>query len=209
MEHNREDTLIEEILGDARKKAGRTLRRAEREAKQEVERAQKEAEKITSAAIDSARQRAQKEKQVILATVDLDARRIRLDMEEQVIVEAFEAARKRVLDKSSYDYPAALARLTIRAARAIGGNAFRIGVSEEDRPAVDTNALRQRLKEELGHDVHLTLADEPAPISGGVIVYSGDGGRMVDNSLDSRLARMHDDLRRRIAGILLDHEADS
>ena len=209
MAQNHEDSLIEEILADARKKAERTVRRAAREAKQEIERAQKEAEKAASDAIDVARDKAGKEKNTVLATIEVEAARLRLDLEETVITEAFEAARKRLLDKRSYDYQAALSRLAVLAAQAIGGGRFRLAMSADDREAIDIEALRRRLTGQLGRDIELIPADEPARISGGLILHSDDGTKLVDNSFESRLARMHDDLRRQVAEILLEREVDS
>jgi V/A-type H+-transporting ATPase subunit E len=199
-----EEALVEEILGDARKKTGRSQRRADREAKNVVEQAEKEAEKIRSSAAEAARERAEREKKIILATVDIDARRIELDIEEQVIEQAFESALAQLQKKDAYDYQAALAQLIAAAADVIGGGDFRVTLSEEDAATIDLESIAQTVSERFDRSVSLTATEDPAYISGGAVVYSGDGQRMVDNSFEGRLERMRQELRRQAAGILLD-----
>jgi len=201
MEQSHEDALIDEIIGDAKKKAGRTLRRSKREAGQIVEKAEKEAESIRRAADESAHLRAEKEKAVVLATVGLDARRVEMAAKESLITEAFDSARKQMLDKKAYDHPAMLARLVAAAAEAIGGDSFTVALPEEDQSA-DLGAIRDRVCDLFGRTVELRSAEEPAAIKGGAIVYDSEGRRMVDNSFEGRLARMQDELRRRAAQIL-------
>jgi len=202
MEQSHADALVNEIIGDAEKKAVRTLRRGDREAGQIVEKAEKQAESIRRAATEAAQMRAEKEKTVVLATVDLDARRIEMAAEERLIVAAFDSAQQKMLDKQAYGYPAVVARLIAEAAQAIGGDSFRVELSNDDRKSLDFTALTGSVCERLGRQVELSLADEPAPIAAGAIVRSPDGRRMVDDSLEARLVRMRDELRRRVAQVL-------
>ena len=202
MNQSHEDALIEEIIGDAEKKAERTQRRAEREARQAVEKTEKEADGIRQSIAQDAHQRAEKEKDIVLATIDLDARRLKMEAEERLITEAFDAAETQMMNKRGYDYPAALARLVAAACEAIGGDAFGVSLSEDDQAQVEPDALSRRVAEQLGRKVTLELDNIPSPIKAGAIVRSEDGRRVVDNSLDGRLARMREDLRRGAARIL-------
>lgn len=202
MNQSHEDALIEEIIGDAKKKAQRTQRRAEREARQAVEKAEKEAGGIRQSVAQDAQQRAEKEKDIILATIDLDARRLKMESEERLITEAFDAAKTQMMNKQSYDYPAALARLVAAACDAIGGDAFCVSLSEDDQAQGGLDALSRGVAEQLGRKVTLKLDDTPSPIKAGAMVRSEDGRRAVDNSFDGRLARMREDLRRKAARIL-------
>jgi len=199
-----EDALIDEILADARKKAGRTVRRAEQESKDIVQKAQSEAEDVRKSAIDAACQRAERQKTIVLATVDIEAQRIEIDARESVIRDAFDAAEKRLAERQGFDYAGVLANLVAAAAEAIGGDRFVVTLAERDRKSVELAALQQTVSKKLGRAVRLDLAPEAAPISGGVIVYSADGRRMVDNSFESRMARTYDHLRRQVAQILFE-----
>ena len=199
-----EDALIDEIMADARKKAGRAARRAEQEAKDIVDKAGREAEDALKSAIDAARQRAERQKTIVLATVDIEAQRIEIDARESVIRDAFDAAEKRLAERQGFDYAGVLANLVAAAAEAIGGDRFVVTLAERDRKSVELAALQQTVSKKLGRAVRLDLAPEAAPISGGVIVYSADGRRMVDNSFESRMARTYDHLRRQVAQILFE-----
>ena len=202
MNQSHEDALIEEIIGDAGKKAQRTQRRAEREARQAVEKAEKEADGIRTSVMQTAQQRAEREKEIVLATIDLDARRIKIEAEEHLITEAFDAAETRMMNKQGYDYAGTLVRLVAAACHAIGGDSFCVSMSEDDRAQIDFDALGRGVARQIGRNVQLELDNAPSPIKGGAIVHSEDGRRAVDNSFDGRLTRMREDLRRQAAEIL-------
>ena len=199
-----EDALIDEILADARKKAGRTVRRAEQESKDIVQKAQSEAEDVRKSAIDAACQRAERQKTIVLATVDIEAQRIEIDARESVIRDAFDAAEKRLAERQGFDYAGVLANLVAAAAEAIGGDRFVVTVAERDRKSVELAALQQTVSRKMGRAVTLDSSSDPTAISGGVIVYSAEGRRMVDNSFESRMARTYDHLRRQVAQFLFE-----
>jgi len=202
-ETTNQNALIEEILGDARKKAGRVLRKAEQDAKQIEEKAQKEAAETRRSTIDAASARAAKEKVIVLNTIDLEVKRIEIETKESVISEAFRSAEKRLLERKTYDYPAVLAELIASAAKAIGGSSFRIALGKDDH-STDISALQKRVSQKLSAQIELKLDPTPAPIRGGTVVVSSDGRRMIDNSFSAREARLHEPLRRRIAAILFE-----
>jgi V/A-type H+-transporting ATPase subunit E len=207
MAKSNEDALIEEILGDAEKKARRSTRRAEREAKQVVEKAQKQADDIVAAATEAARDKAERERATVMATIDIDRQRVRLEAEERVVQEVFAAARKRLHDLPDDEYQRTVGRLAIDAARQIGGTSFRLGLPADDRDRLDIDALRNQMGEQVGGQVELAVDDEAAPIRSGVIVTSADGRRVVDDSIAGRLRRLHGELRRRVAQLLFDEKA--
>jgi len=193
-----EDALIGEILADARKKAERLARRADQEAKGVLNKARHEADALAAAAIAAAQARAGREKTVVLATVDIEAQRLDIDAHERIIREAFDTAGKRLADKRSYDYAGTLVKLIAAAAKTIGGDSFTVALSQDDARQADARDLQQKVSAALGRAVTLQL-DQPAPITGGAIVRSADGHRLVDNSLEARMRRMREQLRRQVA----------
>lgn len=199
-----EDALINEILSDARKKAERTVRRAEQESKDIIQKAQREAEEQLAAAVAAAQGRAERRKAIVLATVDVEAQRLELDARERLIQHAFAAAQGRIASRRGFDYHDTLVQLVADAIRAIGGDGFTITVPRADGESSSIAGLQQAVSQRLGRGVQLQIAGPPASISGGVIVHSADGRRMVDNSFEGRMARMHDDVRRRIARMLFE-----
>lgn len=199
-----EDALIEQIIADARKRAERAMHKAEQEAKQAIDKAQREAEELSRGVIGAAANRAEKEKAILLATIDIEAKRFEMKVKEDLIKEAFDAAERKIMDLSSPGYAAVPAKLIASAVRAVGGDVFHVALSKADRDSLKLPDLQKKVSELVGRNVTLKLDDSAAPITGGAIVRSEDGHRMVDNSLEGRLARMRDDLRRQAAQILFE-----
>lgn len=199
-----EDALINEILSDARKKAERTVRRAEQESRSIIQKAQEEADEQLAAAAAAAQVRAERERTIVLATVDVEAQRLELAARERIIQHAFATAQGRIASRRGFDCNATLVQLIADAARAIGGDSFIVSVARADQHAGGIAGLQKAVSQRLGRDVRLQYAPAAAPITGGAIVHSSDGRRMVDNSFDGRMARMHDDVRRQIARILFE-----
>ena len=206
-EQSSQNALIGEILGDANKKAGRILRKAEQDANQMVEKAEKEAAEIRRSVVEAAAARAEKEKLIVLNTIDLEVKRIEIEVKELVIAEAFRSADKLLVDRKSYDYGGVLTGLIASAAKAIGGCSFRIALGKDDH-STDIPGLQKLVSQKLGAQIELKLDAAPAPIRGGVIVMSSDGRRMVDDSFAAREARLHEVLRRRIATILFEDSTE-
>lgn len=207
MSKTSEDALINEILADAAKKAERTIHKAEEEAREILEKARREAESITKESAAAARERAEREKTIILATTGIEAKRLEIDAKEAFIRQMFDAAGNRLMDKKATDYPGLIARLIASAAKTMGVDSFVIALSKDDSAALNVADLRKKVSEKLGKNVTLAPADTPALIKAGVIVRSADGHMLVDNSLEGRLARMHEDLRRQAAHILFEEKA--
>ena len=201
-----EDALLNEILSDATRKAERAIQKAEEEAREILDKARREAGEISTAAAAGASERSEREKMIILATTGVEAKRLEIDSKEALIGQVFDAARKSIMDQGAADYPALVARLIAGAAKIIGGDTFVIALSNDDSASLNLADLRTRASDRLGRSISLTLG-APAPIRAGVIVHSGDGHLLVDNSLEGRLARMHDALRREAAQILFEGKA--
>ncbi|HUS57614.1 MAG TPA: V-type ATP synthase subunit E family protein [Planctomycetota bacterium] len=201
-----EDALVSEILADASKKAARIIRKAEQDAKQVIEKAEREAQEIRRSIAEAAAARAEKEKLIVLATIDLEARRAEIEAKETLLTDIFRAAEKRTADRRSYDYREKLVSLIASAAKTIGGTSFHIHLGNDDH-STDIGSLQKQVSSKLGTPVELALDPSPAPIDGGVIVLSADGRRLVDNSFAAREERMRAELRRQVAQILFDEKS--
>ena len=133
-----------------------------------------------------------------LATVAIEVQRDLLEIREREFDKLFDAARQSLADRTSYDYPAALATLAAEAIAAMKTDDVVVALSGDDRP-IATDAWLADVCRRVGRDVKITIAEEPAAIDGGLIVRSADGRLFYDNSFAARLTRLRPDLRRDLA----------
>ena len=190
--------LADEILDDARRKADRASKKAERRAKRILRDAQKKADQATAVALAAAEGRAGRQAASILATIEQDIRRDLLDQREAAIATILDAAMQRVASREGTDYPAALTTLAAEAVGAMATDAVVLHLAEADR-AIATAEWLDALRQRVGRPVAIEVADEAAPIQGGLIVRSADGRLLYDNSFAARLVRLRPALRRQIA----------
>lgn len=193
-----EKVLSDEILKDAQTKAERILKRAERDARKITETATNEAAAAAERVLELARQRAERTAQNILATVDIEARRLLLAAQEAELDKLFEAARQRLAAREGYDYPAVLAALAAQAIRAMGADPVVLELAEADR-ALATDAWLADVRRRVGRDVAIAISQDSSGIDGGVVVRSADGRLVYDNSFSARLRRLRPELRREVA----------
>jgi vacuolar-type H+-ATPase subunit E/Vma4 len=151
-----EDLLRDEILEDARRRADRTLKRAERDAAKALDRARQDLETQRQATLEQARTRAEGEVRALIAGVEQEKRRRRLQVREEALDDVLQSA----LDQARNLAEPARAResrtrLLIEAARAVG---------PEDGLVIEVDAVTCGLLTEDGIRALVTgLGDEVPP----------------------------------------------
>lgn len=194
-----QQVLTDEILADARRQADRLHRRAERDATETTDQAQREAEADREQRLARARAEADRRRRLTLATVPVAEGRLRAARIEEVLRGIREAARERLAARDGYDYRAMLARLAAEPVREMEGQAFVLELAEADRQAHGPD-LAADVRRRVGREgLQVSLAAEPAPMAGGVIVRDAEGRQRWDNSVSARLERLWPALRRRVA----------
>lgn len=196
-----EAVLAEEILADAGKKAARARGRGEREAQQILGKARQQATEAAEKTLAAAQERADRQRTAIMATVEAEAKLDLLAAREAELDKLFDAARQRLADKGSYDYPAVLAVLAAQAIEAMAADEVVIELCEQDR-ALATDAWLDEVRRRVGRPVTIDVSANHAPIAGGLIVRSADGRLLYDNSFAARLERLKPELRRRLADMI-------
>ena len=88
--------LEEEILADARRKADKIVERARRETEKILAQAEKSAEEEAARIIAHFKERADKQRSIILATVDIEIKKRRLAQEDRKIRSIIDEAKKRL-----------------------------------------------------------------------------------------------------------------
>jgi len=195
--------ISQEILADARNKAERAMKAAQREADAIAQRARDEAKQIEQEVLAAARKRAESKVKVIQATADPERRRLELDKREKVIKGVMDEAKARLLKRDG-EYGKNLLALAAEAAESLGGGQLVAYLALQDM-----EKFRATLPEQVGAalkaggvDAQINVQIAKEPIEGGVIVETADGLRRVDNSMEARLRRFYAEIRRKVAGIL-------
>ena len=194
-----QQVLTDEILADARRQADRVRRKAERDAKETVQAAERDAQADRERRLADARAKADRRRRLTLATVPVEEGRLRAARIEEALESVKAEARQRLARRDGFDYRQALVALAAEAVERMGGEAVVVDLSAADRGPLGADlvvAVRERLG---GDGPAVSLAPEPAPMDGGVVVRDADGRRRWDNSFAARLGRLWPDLRRRIA----------
>ena len=204
-----QQVLTDEILADARRQADRIRRKAERDAKETVQQAERDAQADRDRRLADVRAEADRRRRLTLATVPVEEGRLRAARLEEALEAVKAEARQRLARRDGFDYRQALVALAAEAVERMGGEAVVVDLSAADRGALGAG-LVVALGERLGPGgPAVSLAPEPRPLDGGVVVRDADGRRRWDDSFAARLGRLWPDLRRRIAaesGLLDENE---
>ena len=203
--------LREEILQDARTRAEREVKRAERDAAKVIERAQRRAQRTRDQAATVAQQRADNEAAKARIGIRAEITRRQLNAQEQAVHAVYRRALEQAAAKEGCDYAAVLRAFAADAVRAMAGDAFALHFAAGDG-AVHGEAVAVAVVEALradGRDVTVRVGRERHHVSGGVIVESDDGSQVFDNTFEGRLNRAGDDLRDAVAGIIFDTTPDA
>ena len=197
--------LADEVLADARRKAERRRKAAQRDAAKLVADTRAAAEAEAAKTLDDARRRADRERQTILATVDQEVRRRRLVRQEALLDFLIQAGFDRVTHRQGFDVRQVLMALVANGIRQMTGASFRLSVSAADRALVDRAFLTAASAQAAasGRPAPALSVDEtPAPIAGGVIIRDADDAQRVDNSFEARRRRLGPQLREALAALI-------
>jgi len=199
-EHSDIQALERAIIGDAREEAGQILA----DARARAEDIRRQAEKQADAKRDMILQRAQQEAETLhshaAAAAQLEAQTLRLKRREQLLERVFANARQQLASAPGWpDYEQIARHLVREAAERLGADEALVRADERTRQVLDDDMLVD-LGKELG--VHLQ-AGEPLAQGTGAALETPDGHRRYDNTLETRLARMQDELRAPVYHILM------
>lgn len=191
--------LADEILADARAKAEKIVQRCERDAEKINVRTDKLAQRESKKIIAHFRERAEKQQEMILASVDIEIEKKHLALKEKEIQSVIEEAKKRLLEKSPADYMKTLVRLAARAIDKMQGTDFTISLARSDESLAGDDLLNQIKAAVKGKNVTLKYDAAESGISAGVIIRSADARQLYDNSFERRLKRLENYIRKEVA----------
>ena len=191
-----EEKLRQEILGDARTKAERTVARARNEAGKNIARAQEDAAKKREARLAEAERDIEDKCNALLLDVERESRRHWLLGREACIDAMLQEALKTAEQTTGEAHAKSMEMLAEEAIRAIGPTAMTVTFPPQDSHLVTPQWLLAIAEKLFGADsvASFTLApNQNAPQ--GISFTTDDGQRTFDNTYASRLAKMKDNLR--------------
>jgi vacuolar-type H+-ATPase subunit E/Vma4 len=195
---NSPEVLSGEILAEAGRKCDEILYRARQVAESLLATATAEADKIRKDKLDAAKAEAARRTELILATVPVEAGRLRAARTEAILENIREAARRQLQSHHSERHETVVA-LAGDGLRRMPGTDFTLKLSAADHAAFGDKLTEEICRRAGRSPLKLTAVADPAVTDGGVIVQAGDGLRIWDNRLLSRLERLWPELRRQIA----------
>ena len=198
------EKIIHRIEEDTEAKAKALTKEAEGKARATISEAEGKAAETRSGIVGRGEREAEQERQRILANAKLRERKAKLDAKEAVIKEAFSLAEEKLKEAASgKEYQAVLKNLLQEAVASLGSGTLVVMGRKEDA---------KHLKEILpavakGSGVAMKLSSETINAAGGVVVKTEDGRVEVNNTFETRLARLRDDLRPAVSKILFEGSA--
>jgi vacuolar-type H+-ATPase subunit E/Vma4 len=201
-EQSSQHTLCAEILAEAQRESEQLVRRARNEADAVLAQAEAEGSRLRKEGLAQATTKAARRKELILATVPMEAGRERSATIEALLQSICEQARQRLLARQGFDYRATIIALASEAISRMAGDTFVVKLLPADRIALG-NGLAEAITTRLGRSpLSITIADEPVITEGGLVVQDAQGRQTCDNRLTTRLERLWPELRRQIANRL-------
>ncbi|OPZ26294.1 MAG: V-type ATP synthase subunit E [Lentisphaerae bacterium ADurb.BinA184] len=201
LEH--EDKLRREILADAERKGARAVDRARQAAQKRLEAVTAEVEAQRQARLAEAQRRADERAMSLLASTELERRRLWLRCQEEVIEEAIRTAETRLLDLDGAERQASLSHLLTEALGAFAGQDVTIRIAAGAHAAADRQLVLDAVARlPAAAQPAQAIVEEDAGIAGGLIVEGADGRCRYDNTYAARIARTRNLLRSRVAQAL-------
>ena len=192
------ETLCQEILSEARQRGAEILQTARKEAATVLAQASTDAEKLHEDRMQQAHIEAERRHRLILATIAVEAGRLRAERIESLLESIHDQIRERLSHREGFDYRNTLSALALAGLRAIDATDATIQLSPQDM-TVFGKELVESLPRQLNRSpATIVLSSEPA-VTGGVVIKDTAGRQICDNSLLARLERLWPALRPIIA----------
>ena len=192
-----EDNLRREILGDAERRAERTVARARRDAEKMLADMRREHEVVAATRLAEAEVEAEARYRAMTAGIEHELRKNWLQCREAVFDEMMARALDQVENLTGIERRRSLERLLTEALRAMGPADVRVRANEACAAALEAEvveAARQAAWGEAGAGVAVHIAVDPR-VKPGLVVESLDGRLLFDNTYATRLARTRSEMR--------------
>jgi len=207
------DKIISHIETEAEKEISEKLLKAQEEADTIRKAAQEKAKRETEKVLSNGKRAASLEGQKIIAEARINVRRTRMDSQEEAIVASFNAAQKALEElaekgkRDNLNYKDIMFKLIVSASEIVAGNKLELVFNKRDSKTFNKETLkeaRESIKEKTGREISLSLTGETIQCLGGVVVRDLENQVEVDNTLETKLNQLKDNLRVDVAKILFE-----
>jgi len=207
------DKIISHIETEAEKEISKTLLKAQEEADTITKAAQEKAKRETEKVLSNGKRAASLEGHKIIAEARINVRRTRMDSQEEAIVASFNAAQKALEElaekgkRDNLNYRDIMFNLIVSASEIVAGKKLELVFNKRDRKTFNKETLkeaRESIKEKTGREISLSLTGETIQCLGGVVVRDLENQVEVDNTLETKLNQLKDNLRVDVAKILFE-----
>jgi len=207
------DKIISHIETEAEKEISEKLLKAQEEADTITKAAQEKAKRETEKVLSNGKRAASLEGQKIIAEARINARRTRMDSQEEAIVASFNAAQKALEElaekgkRDNLNYKDIMFNLIVSASEIVAGKKLELVFNKRDSKTFNKETLkeaRESIKKKTGREISLSLTGETIQCLGGFVVRDLENQVEVDNTLETKLNQLKDNLRVDVAKILFE-----
>ena len=195
------ESLSRALLSEARADAEQILAEAKAKADGIRQKAQEKAAAERAEILERARQEAERLRGQVVATTQMKARTMELAHREKLLDGVFAEARKKLPSVQQWTNYDEIARRLLRESLVQLKPSQAIFQADEKSLEVLAAVVLDEISKEM--KVELLAAGEPLKKGIGVVVESGDGHLVYDNTLDTRLDRLQNTLRSPVYRILI------
>lgn len=191
-----EEKLRQEILGDAKSRAERTIARAQNEADKTIEQAATDAERKRRERMSEAEDEARAQSHSIMLEVTRESRRHELLERERCLDDMFARALAAAAAEPEPGHSKSMSLLAAEAIKAMGAEQMKVTFPVSDSGLVTESWLLGIASGVLGEASGVSFVLEPLDdAAAGIVFTTLDGRKTFDNTYASRLAKMKNILR--------------
>lgn len=194
------DLLARAIEKEARVDADQVLEQARQKAEKIRKEAKEDAEAERLEILDRAKQEAERIRGQAIATAQLKSRTMQLEHREKLLDSVFTKAYKQIPTVQQWtEYPQIVRQLLQEALQNLEAKSAIVRADQVTSEIIDKKMLK-----ELAEAMNIQLeVGEPLTQGTGVMAESADGHLNYDNTLETRLSRMKNELRSPVYRILM------
>lgn len=193
------DSLCEQIMQEARRESDDIISQAQAEAARIIKENETEVQNLRHQVLGDAHWEAAALERRILATINLESRRIQLKAREEILEQILkEIIGLATAFRQTPEYPGFIRVLIVDGAKELGSRVVVAVLSARDKDILDKvffDKIEKELKDKYGQDIALRVEWDELASDIGVILRSGDSRIECDNTFRARLARIHEAIR--------------
>jgi vacuolar-type H+-ATPase subunit E/Vma4 len=198
-DNNSSAVLCDEISADARRLAEEILACARRDAEALLGREGSAAIAARLKRLEEARSEGARRRDLTLAAVFVETRRLHLARIEEILESMRVAAEMQFTARNGFDFRQSVINLAGEAVRAMDGDEFIVHLAEKTRTMLGETLAAEIAAKAGRPGVKIDLAWDPDTRGDGPIVTDAAGKQVWDNRYSARLMRLWPEIRRAIA----------